>query len=51
MAVGGGIKPGRVERTVSIVDFAPTITAMLGVPLPDVDGRFIEGLLPDRSGP
>jgi len=51
VAVGGGIKPGRVERTVSIVDFAPTITAMLGVPLPDVDGRPIEGMLPDRSGP
>ena len=48
VAVGGGITPGRVERTISIVDFAPTITAMLGVPLPDVDGRPIEETLPGR---
>jgi predicted AlkP superfamily phosphohydrolase/phosphomutase len=49
VAVGGGIKPGKVERTVSIVDFAPTITALLGVPLPDVDGRPIEERLPGRA--
>jgi predicted AlkP superfamily phosphohydrolase/phosphomutase len=48
VAVGGGIKRGTIERTISITDFAPTITAMLGVPLPDVDGRPIEEMLSPR---
>ena len=42
--------PVRYERTVSIMDFAPTITAMLGVPLPDVDGRPIEEMLGGSAG-
>jgi predicted AlkP superfamily phosphohydrolase/phosphomutase len=45
VAVGGGIKPGKVERTVSIMDFAPTFTRMLGVELSDVDGDPVEELL------
>jgi predicted AlkP superfamily phosphohydrolase/phosphomutase len=45
VAVGGGIKPGRIERTVSIMDFAPTFTRMLGVDLPNVDGKPVEELL------
>ncbi len=45
VAVGGGITPGKVERTLSITDFAPTITTMLGVELPDVDGQPVEELL------
>ena len=45
VAVGGGIKPGKVERTVSIMDFAPTFTGMLGVDLPNVDGTPVEELL------
>jgi predicted AlkP superfamily phosphohydrolase/phosphomutase len=45
VAVGGGIKPGKVTRTVSVMDFAPTITGMLGVEMPDVDGQAIQELL------
>jgi predicted AlkP superfamily phosphohydrolase/phosphomutase len=43
-ALGPSIKPGRLEQPVSVMDFAPTIGALLGVPLPDVDGRVIEPL-------
>jgi predicted AlkP superfamily phosphohydrolase/phosphomutase len=45
MALGPGIRPGRVERCVSIMDFAPTFCALLGVPLPDADGEPIAELL------
>ncbi len=45
VAVGGGIKPGKVTRTVSVMDFAPTITGMLGVEMPNVDGQAIQELL------
>ena len=45
VAVGGGIKPGKIERTVSIMDFAPTFTRLLGVELPKVDGTPVEELL------
>lgn len=45
VARGPGIVRGRLDRTVSIMDFAPTFTAMLGVDLPHVDGRPIPELL------
>jgi predicted AlkP superfamily phosphohydrolase/phosphomutase len=45
VAMGGGIEPGRMKRTVSIMDFAPTITRMLDVEMRDVDGQPIEELL------
>ncbi len=35
----------RIARTVSIMDFAPTFAARLGVALPDVDGTAIPELL------
>jgi len=38
---GPSIPPGQLDRTVSILDFAPTLTAMLGVHLPDADGTPI----------
>jgi predicted AlkP superfamily phosphohydrolase/phosphomutase len=41
IAKGPSILPGQLDRTVSILDFAPTLTAMLGVPLPDADGIVI----------
>lgn len=44
IASGKGIRPGRVDRPVSLMDFAPTFTRLLGVPLPDVDGRPIPGI-------
>jgi hypothetical protein len=43
--MGPGIKPGWMERVVSIMDFAPTFTHLLGVELPDVDGKLITEIL------
>lgn len=45
MARGPGIRPGRLARRVSIMDFAPTFGALLDVPMPRVDGRAIGELL------
>lgn len=45
VAVGPGIKPGTLERTVSIMDFAPTFARLLDVDLPDVDGKPILEIL------
>ena len=44
LAVGAGIVPGRTTAPVAVEDFAPTFANLLGVPLPGVDGRPIEGL-------
>lgn len=41
IATGPSIRKGQLKRTVSILDFAPTLTALLGVPLPDADGTII----------
>ena len=41
VALGPGIAPGRLDRTVSVCDIGPTIAAMLGVDLGDVEGRVI----------
>ena len=51
VAVGPGIKPGMLERTVSIMDFAPTFCRMLDVELPDVDGRPIHEILTPAPQP
>lgn len=45
VAVGPGIEAGSLERTVSIMDFAPTFCSMLDVDLPDVDGECIRELV------
>jgi len=45
VATGPGIQPGRLSRTVSIMDFAPTFCRMLDVDLPDVDGSPIGELV------
>jgi predicted AlkP superfamily phosphohydrolase/phosphomutase len=45
IAHGPGLPAGRLDRTVSIMDFAPTFCALLGVELPDVDGRVIRELV------
>jgi len=47
-ALGPGIKPGRLDRTVNAMDFAPTLAALLGAKLDDVDGRVIAELMPAR---
>ena len=49
VAFGPGIKPGRLSRTVSIMDFAPTFARMLGVELPDTDGKPIGEILASSS--
>jgi predicted AlkP superfamily phosphohydrolase/phosphomutase len=41
VAAGPGIAPGRLDRAVSLLDLAPTVSAMLGVSLAGVDGREI----------
>jgi predicted AlkP superfamily phosphohydrolase/phosphomutase len=48
VAVGPAVSSGRMSRTVSIVDFAPTFTRLLGVSLPEVDGNPISELLARR---
>jgi Uncharacterized conserved protein len=45
IACGAGLKPGRLERTVSIMDFAPTITSLLRVELPKGDGEPISEII------
>ncbi|MBD2310848.1 alkaline phosphatase family protein [Desertifilum sp. FACHB-1129] len=40
-AYGPGIAPGQLEAPISILDFAPTIAALLEVTLPKVDGKVI----------
>jgi predicted AlkP superfamily phosphohydrolase/phosphomutase len=45
VATGPGITPGMLQRTVSIMDFAPTFCRMLDVDLPDVDGTPIHEIL------
>jgi predicted AlkP superfamily phosphohydrolase/phosphomutase len=44
IAAGPHIRPGALERHVSILDFAPTFMALLGVDW-SADGRVIEELL------
>jgi predicted AlkP superfamily phosphohydrolase/phosphomutase len=48
-AVGPGIVPGRLPSPVSIMDFAPTLGDLLGVPLPGLDGQPIPGLTGGRA--
>ena len=43
-ATGPGIVPGRRLETVSVMDFAPSVAARLGISLDDVDGVPIRGL-------
>jgi predicted AlkP superfamily phosphohydrolase/phosphomutase len=45
VAAGPGLGSGRLGRTVSVMDFAPTFAALLGVELPAPDGVPIRELL------
>ena len=45
VATGPGIRAGSLAEPVSIMDFAPTFCALLGVAMPDVDGRPIAPIL------
>jgi predicted AlkP superfamily phosphohydrolase/phosphomutase len=51
VAAGPGIAAGRLDRTVSLLDLAPSACAMLGVELDDIDGRAIPELagVPDED--
>ena len=42
---GPRVKPGQMERAVSIMDFAPTFAHLLGVDLSHVDGKLITEIL------
>jgi predicted AlkP superfamily phosphohydrolase/phosphomutase len=49
VAAGPGIGPGRLSRTVSVMDFAPTLAALLDVDVPSLDGQPIRELLAARN--
>jgi predicted AlkP superfamily phosphohydrolase/phosphomutase len=51
VALGPGIRPGRLDRTVDITDFGPTIARMLDVELPGADGTPIAEIVPARHEP
>jgi predicted AlkP superfamily phosphohydrolase/phosphomutase len=42
---GSGIAPGNLDHQPALVDLAPTLTALLGVPLQHCDGRPIEAIV------
>lgn len=44
-AMGPGFTPGEVE-SVSMMDFAPTLAVLAGIPVPPTDGRPIPALCP-----
>jgi predicted AlkP superfamily phosphohydrolase/phosphomutase len=47
IAKGPGLKPGRIDRKVTCIAFAPTIAEILGVKLRDVEGAAIHELFVD----
>jgi predicted AlkP superfamily phosphohydrolase/phosphomutase len=49
VATGPGVASGRIAEPVSVMDFAATIGALLGVALPGLDGRPIPALASDRT--
>lgn len=49
---GAGIRPGEPELPAGVIDLAPTILALLGLPpLPDADGRILTEALTDGATP
>jgi arylsulfatase A-like enzyme len=38
---GAGVRPGRYEQPATPADVAPTLAAMVGVPLPTAEGRVL----------
>jgi len=45
IVAGPGIKAGHMERTVSIMDFAPTFLGLCGLKIPDLDGKPIREII------
>ena len=46
---GPGLRSGQLNQTFSAMDLAPTMAALLGLELPDVDGEPIATLFRDTS--
>jgi len=51
LARGPAIRPGRLDPAPRVTDLAPTLAALLGVTLPDVEGIPVAGLAPNRARP
>jgi hypothetical protein len=47
LAAGAGIKPGARLKTVRSIDVAPTIARLLGLKLPQAEGRVLTEILAD----
>lgn len=45
IAIGGGVEAGRMSRTVSLMDFAPTFCELLDAGLPEFDGEPIKEII------
>ena len=45
VAWGAGIRPGAKVGEITNLDVAPTIAKLLGVPMPNVDGKPLDGVL------
>jgi arylsulfatase A-like enzyme len=51
LALGRGARPGSALGEVRAVDVAPTVLALLGIPVPDwMEGKPIPELLPAGNG-
>lgn len=50
IAAGQGVRPGRLGKVTSILDFAPTFAGILGVRLPQSDGSALDVLLQCDAG-
>jgi phosphonoacetate hydrolase len=49
---GNGIRPGPIDLPAGVIDIAPTILALLGLPaLPDADGRALTEAFTDGPSP
>jgi len=48
VALGPHVRAGRLVRAVDVRDFGPTIARMLGVELPQTEGRPIDEIIPPR---
>ena len=49
VCAGAGIRVGVMLDTVNLVDIAPTIAALLGMPFPDTDGRVLTELMEEME--
>jgi hypothetical protein len=50
MAAGPTIRPGRLEDTVALEDFASTIAGLLGLDVAETDGAPIRSISPGGRG-